>query len=340
MKVLIQMMILQENLIQKIMNNTEPKKRTSRYVRPPKDKRMKGRFQQDSDGLILMLAHEYRYMTRPMLETILNRKNTPMKNRLRFLWHWEYLDKVENPNNFQEKGSKPDIYILGKEGRRFYRNMTGNKPNNSPSKNMNKDTQLQHTLLINTVRAIITRACFENPNLELVEWIRSGKNCTDKVIKKDGKSTTINPDGFFKIQDSDGNQSAYFLEADRTSMSNKKFVEKLEKYYAYYNDIRKEKRKQKLQRKGKKKLSNAFNIPGFRVLTVIEHHLDWQKYRSKDRLLDFIEAGLKASDDKGFMGFLFTKKSQLDMERPESIFEKIWHISHPEELGKLHSILD
>jgi len=322
-------------LIKKTMNHQNNKRR-SRYKRDIEKPRA-GRFQVEGDTQIIRLVHEYKYLTRPLLELLTGRKGTSLKNRLRFLYDNGYLLKVQFSRAYTETGSTPDIYILDEKGRQIFQEATGEKPDPSPKRNQNKDPQLEHALLINTVRAVITNACLKSPEIDLVYWQRAGKDTKD-FVKINEKKRAIAPDAFFVLKKAGGRAYPFFLEADRSTMDQPTFIRKLEAYYAYGRSIRDELDSQRGN--AKREVSNRFNIHGFRVLTVIEDDRDWQKIRNKDRLAHLIDAGLKAIDGKGWRGFWYTSKASIRTKNTDSIFKPIWQIAHQSELGNYHSIID
>lgn len=307
----------------------------SRYKRDKSNPRP-GRFQTPGDAEIILLIHEYRYLTRPLIELLTGRQGTTLKRRLRFLFDNGYLWKVQFSRSYTDTGSTPDIYVLDKKGQEAYNQITGQVADQSPKRNLNKDPQLEHSLLINTIRAIITNVCNNRDDVDLIYWQRSGKLCKD-TFEFEGKSNTIAPDGFFVLKQDGGRSAPFFLEADRSTMDQPTFTKKLQAYFAYYKTIRSELDSQRGS--VKKEVSNSFNIHGFRVLTVIETDHDWQLTRHKNRLADLIESGFKATDNKGWRGFWFTNKNSFHIKHPESFLKSIWKIAHPEEVESIHSLL-
>lgn len=91
------------------------------------------------------------------------------------------------------------------------------------------------------------------------------------------------------------------IEADRGSMQTKRFTLKLKAYAAYWEA---------------KKHKEKFKIERFRVLTVTT---------SAARCQNLMKAA-GAQDDVRKLAkmFLFTTEEQLALERPQTIFEKIW----------------
>lgn len=323
-------------ILNKTPMNDQNNKRRSRYKREQEQPRP-GKFQTKGDAEIILLIHEYRYLTRNLLELLTGRKGTSLKNRLRFLYDNGYIWKVQFSRAYTETGSTPDIYVLDDNGSEVYQELTGKKPDPSPKRNQNKDPQLEHSLLVNTIRAIITNACNQTKDIELLYWQRPGNELKDSV-KVDGQIKNLVPDSFFVLKKSDGKIAPFFIEADRSTMDQPTFTEKLKTYYAYYQSIRSELDNQKGTTK--KEVSNKFKIHGFRVLTIIENELDWQKTRNKDRLSHLIESGYKATEGKGWRGFWYTTKDNFNMKEPSSILKSIWYLAHDTESGKTHSIIE
>jgi len=109
----------------------------------------------------------------------------------------------------------------------------------------------------------------------------------------------VAPDAFFGLQDPKG-RTQYFLEADRGTMTVKRFLSKLKAYAAYWQEKRHETR---------------FGIRYFRVLTVTT---------SAARRENLLRAAVSNYEvEKIGRMFLFTEDAALDLKRPESIFGSI-----------------
>lgn len=316
---------------------SETAKRRSRYKRAVNDP-VDGRFQVEGDTEIITLVHDYRYLTRPLLELLTARRGTSLKRRLRFLYDHHYLAKVHFSRAYRETGSMADIYVLDEPGREQYQRSTGEKADASPLRNQNKDPQLEHTLLINTVRAMITAACAARDDVALVEWHRESKQTRDTVLFDDGTARTVAPDAFFILRCGE-KVMPFFLEADRSTMDLNDMVRKYAIYNAYYETIRAD-----LDRRKKHpdhQLANRFGIPGFRVLTVVEQDSEWQQTRNRDRLSSLIDSGLRAvKNGAGWKALWFTMKARLDLAQPETILAPVWHVAYQGETEPLRSIIE
>jgi len=325
------------------MNNKPDIKRRSRYRRADIDNRVPGRYQDPGDTEIIKLVHEYKMLTRQLLEHLTGRKDKAIKRRLRFLFDHEYLNKLYFSKTYVEFGSAPDIYVLDRRGREEYQARTGEKADHSPLRNQNKDPQLEHTLLVNTIRTLITTACKDKKNIELLRWERESRETKDYVKLANGRKWPIAPDAFFTLK-VDNEIWPFFLEADRSSLDRSRMKKKYQAYYLYLKSIREEVKRQKRQKAGKINLSEKFkfNVPTFRVLTVIEHRDKNSDDGELKRLNTLIQTALTVGKEgQGWGGLLFTCKSRIDIKNPDSILEPIWQIGYldgdksPEELHAL-----
>jgi len=323
------------------MNNTT--KRRSRYKRDSNP--VKGRYQHPGDTEIIKLVHEYKYLTRPLLELLTGRKDRSIKRRLRFLFDHQYLAKVQFTRSYQETGSTPDVYVLDTKGRAAYGEHTGLAPDyhRTQLEKRNRDPQLEHTLLINTVRALVTAACERLDDVELCLWKREGKDTRDRVKLTDGKSWPIAPDAFFILRVNDRLQ-AFFLEADCSTMDMNRMKKKYQAYYNYYQIIRADIKRQKRQKQGKIKLSNRFNVPSFRALTVVADSAGGRDGEER-RLASLMQTVLKVNEQgRGWGGFWFAPASRMSLDIPESLLiEQVWQIGFQNgemTLRDTHSLLE
>lgn len=134
---------------------------------------------------------------------------------------------------------------------------------------------------------------------------------TDGVKKK---RLVIIPDGFFQIEESDG-KMYFFLEADRSTMTNERFLNKMRAYWLWW--------KQGGQRK--------LNIENFRVLTIT---------KTQQRMNNLIKVTSKAYDNpKGSYMFWFSDASQYSLKEHSSVTGKIWRTSDLND-RELHSLLE
>jgi hypothetical protein len=230
---------------------------------------------QARDLELLRTAYDYRLITTPQyLKLFSDESRDGIYRRLQRLFHHSYLDRYGNNPN------APMLYALGQRGADVlevvHRKEAGER-------------YVLHQLMIGDFRIALTLAA-RNSGI-IMAW---------RLIDE---SLPIRPDGFFVLQFPDRsegrNRAVFFLEADRSTMTCRRFVQKLETYWAWYC------------RGGH---TAALGIRSFRILTVT---------RSKDRVETLLAAvarqpALQAGVDR----FLFA--SQERASAPTSVFGPIW----------------
>src|SRR5439155_15241505 len=164
------------------------------------------------------------------------------------------------------------------------------------------DFSIQHTLLIAHIRTVLTAACARHADLKLISW-REGPATQDAIevaLPEGYRRIPVAPDAYIALEDAKGRMN-FFLEADRGTMTLKRFHLKLRAYAAYWRE---------------KKHHDKFGIRNFRVLTVAT---------SAVRCKNLVAAVEEDDDLRPFARmFLFTEEQKLCISRPPSMFEPIW----------------
>jgi len=165
-----------------------------------------------------------------------------------------------------------------------------------------QELSINHRLLITHIRAVIETACRRREDLQLLFW-REGRDIYDAIevdLEGSYRRVPVAPDAFFGIEDSKG-RMYFFLEADRGTMTLKRFTLKLKGYAAYWRE---------------KKHEDKFGIRYFRVLTVTTSAVRKRNLVSSAENAEELHA-------LGAM-FLFTEERRLSLDNPESILQRIW----------------
>lgn len=181
------------------------------------------------------------------------------------------------------------------------------------------DRYIQHTLMISNFRVCLTLALRNMPDVNLLFWTRENpQELKDYVYFREGVSQrklSIVPDGFFGIEDPKG-KMYFFLEADRSTMTNTRFLNKMRAYWLWW--------KQGGQRK-------RFGIENFRVLTIT---------RSKQRMGNLIKVTRQADDKQsGSYMFWFACEEDFSLTNPQSVLQNVWKVAVVSD-EKLHSLLE
>jgi hypothetical protein len=184
-----------------------------------------------------------------------------------------------------------------------------------------QDRYIAHQIMVTNFRIELSLATRERSDVRLLFFHREGLALRDRVtVAGNGRwrSLPINPDGFFGLQFPElpegRNRAFFFLEADRSTMTRKRFLQKLVGYWEWF-------------RQGGH--TRKHGIRAFRVLTVT---------KSEERMAGLLQAAAEVRElREGLRLFWFTSERRLAPERPASLFEPIWET--PNQPGTPQSIL-
>lgn len=261
----------------------------------------------DRDLDILALVYMHRLASSDHMQALLPGSDQGILRRLQRLYHAKYLDRIR-PQWREQPGSAKMIYAITNRGVRALLNaglinQASRTDWNSQNKDLH-DLSVRHQLLVSYVRSVLTLGCRRNPDVSLRFWYEGRKlQDTIEVALENGYTQVpVAPDAYLGIEDAQG-RLHLFLEADRGTMTVKRFALKLKAYAAYY-------------RAGRH--TEKHGISHFRVLTVTS---------SRQRQANLIEAAKAipefAPHRLGRM-LLFASSDALSLARPESIFENLW----------------
>ena len=244
---------------------------------------------------------------------------TSIEKRLAKLWRAYYLERIFLPIwPGRPKPSLKAIYALDKKGAEMLTDVQGINPTHLRHQIRNRQTgerYLKHYLMISNFRTILTLATEERRNLELL-FFRHDKSLEDRVRIED-ETYPVAPDAYIGLKDKEG-KFYFFLEADRSTMSDRRFLKKTRGYFLWWKE---------------KGHINKFEIKHFRVLTLT---------KSEERAETLRKVTLKVKGDENQEGstlFWFSDESRISLEDPKTIFRKIWRKAAKED-AKLHSILE
>jgi hypothetical protein len=178
-----------------------------------------------------------------------------LDRRLAKLFHHGYLDRLRTAPG------TPLVYGLGQRGAALLRDR---RPDLSLSeatdwREKNRDVSnlyVDHTLMGARLRTALHLATKATPATELENFEREHIGLKAEW-RHGGRRFFVNPDAFFVLRDRerpDGKQrTAFFVEADRSTMTLARLTDKFQAYARLYTD---------------REHQHAFGIPTFRVLTV------------------------------------------------------------------------
>ena len=253
------------------------------------------------DLRILELVGDYRFLDTRQIRALVGGSKHNVTERLSRLFHHAYLDRPSHQRELRSEGYRFIVYALAPKGARLLATELGK--NVRVSRHLAEDNRtvkrfyLAHTLMVSQFRACLTLACRERTDIELVEW-RVPERPLARVVLG-GRRVAVIPDAHFALRAEDGLIAHFFVEADRGTMSHRRFLSKLQAYW-------------RLRSRGEDS-----GIPrAFRVLTIAT---------SNRRMENLLTTAIHADPRKmGSAMYCFTVESSYSLEDPQGVFGCIW----------------
>jgi hypothetical protein len=263
----------------------------------------------EADLKILEFLADYRFLdTKQILALFPSQTERNIKRRLLFLYHSGYIDRPAQQFTY----SKPSdylVYTLAKKGAELISQKKGLSAEAKPSKEIGVSF-LRHSLMISGFRLILNLALTKNTQFKVIVWKDLG---SIDAVYSEGERLPIAPDAFFTIESKDY-LMYFFLEADRSTMTQERMLNKFKGYWIWRAEGR---QKQKL------------DIANFRVLTVCLSTERAENLRQVARKADASEIGSEM--------FWFACEKAFNLANPESILKPIWRTPKNE---TVHQILE
>lgn len=235
-----------------------------------------------------------------------------IQRKLKLLFHAGYIDRPASQISYGEPSTNL-IYAIGRKGAQLIFKDKRAESNWTRKNQLVKADKIQHELLISNFRVVLTLALKKSKTAKLSHWQTEGLR--DNVYVR-GESIPFSPDGYFTIKEKvkDGVEKLhFFLEADRGTMGDKKFLQKIKAYWQYWQE-------------GRHKKDFGFNAD-FRVLTITN------KQGRVDNLMNKTARAIDNEDSCQMFWFCYDKSFNLD--NPTTILEPIWLAPDDEEFHYL-----
>ena len=266
------------------------------------------------DISILRFTDDYRFLNTSQIQALVGGSPHNVSVRLLRLFQHGYLDRPAHQRELRAEGSRVLVHALGAKGARLLAQRSGDTSSLTrhlaEHNRSAKHIYLAHRLMISQFRACLTLACNQDAGITLVAWEIPER--TIARIRVSGYHVAVVPDAYFVLADNDGKKAHFYLEADRGTMTHKRFLPKLKAYWQA------------------RSIDSSSLFPGsFRVLTIT---------RSAQRATNLImTAKLADSKHKGSRMFYFACEDAYSLEHPETMFNYIWR--SPADT-KPHSLLE
>lgn len=303
-------------------------KRRSKYIRPTTKKDIPSIVLGPRDLEIIRTVYDFRFLRTDHVTKLIKGDRTSIEKRLKLLWLNRYLDRIFLPWwPCRPRPSTKAIYVLDRQGARFLAESSGidsEKLHRIFRQKRIGERYFYHSLMISNFMTILTLALRNRKDLDLLFWrqdneIQDRANIViarDKHGRKVTRSWPVVPDAFFGINIPKKGKSYFMLECDRSTMSHRRFLNKMRAYWNWW--------KQGIP-------SKKFGIKNFRVLTLTLTPERARNLRMITRWAD--------DRHKGSHMFWFATEKDLLLEDPKTVFKNIW-LTASDKDRVLHSLLE
>jgi hypothetical protein len=255
----------------------------------------------DTDIDILRYAYSYRFLQIDHLIALTERPHKRLHRRLLKLIEHKYLARIVLPN-------EKHIYVLGAAGVHALVEQ-GIAPKELIDFRLRhlelKPLFLKHTLMVVDVHVALELASRAS-KVKLVAW-KQGQELFDTVrVTENGEDQRlpVRPDGFFTLEDTSApagqKRVHFFLEADRSTTTHKRFEEKLRAYWHYFNAGTHQKK---------------YGIKSFRVATLT---------LTDARAFSLCEAAANTLPQQAKKFYLFSSVRRFSLQNAQSILKEIF----------------
>ena len=268
----------------------------------------------ERDLFILKLLDEYRFLNTPQIQALTGGSKHNVSNRLMRLFQHGYVDRPAHQRELRIDGYRHLVHALSQQGAALLSKRLGDESyishhlaeNNKTTKMMH----LAHTLMVSQFRACLTLACLARDDFTLVLWKIPERALMRVLIA--GQHVPVIPDAYFVLEDADGHAAHFYLEADRGTMTQKRFLRKLQAYWRF------------------RRIDSELRFPrSFRVITIAP-----SEARTKNLIVTAKDADSKRT---GSPMFYFAAEDTYTLQHPEAMLDYIWRSPAG---NKMHSLLE
>lgn len=226
------------------MKNQKPKatrRSFSKFIRHPEQYPMR---LQRRDMEVLYLIYDYRFIQSDQIVRLISGSRRKLLERLQKLFHHGYVERLADRRIRTRSGSDRMVYTITNRAAELITEELGvpvGKVNWASKNRSVTERHIKHTLMIAKFRTALTLAVAQADNLTLSFWRESrgvgqssDPELCDKVMIEAGErkkeAAPVVPDAFFALKLPKG-EYYFYLEADRSTMTNERFLKKLKAYW-------------------------------------------------------------------------------------------------------------
>ncbi|MDO8552879.1 MAG: replication-relaxation family protein [bacterium] len=254
---------------------------------------------QPRDIALLRDVWEFRFLNTEQLLSLHTGGVRNIKQRLSLLYQHGYLDRpaIQKTANLT---SSHIIYSLGRKGAETLAKNAEEREGILRRVRENEHTLplIAHSQMISQFRVCLMLALKKRPDVELTRWVQGYD--LKKVLSQRGGNPPLVPDAFFVLETAAAKYPC-FLEADRATENEPRFLSKLKMYWRHNRE---------------ESFKNTIGISNFRVLTITPN---------EGRARNLCRVAKDADDSrKGSPMYLFLSETRYNTATPEALLTAVW----------------
>jgi Replication-relaxation len=251
------------------------------------------------DQEFLRAVYEFRFLNTEQLLALYDGSRRNITERLSRLYHHGYLDRPEVQKT-KNLVSSHIVYSLDRKGVDV---LSGDaKEREGILRRVrevnNTSALISHALMISQFRICLTLALKKYPDVKLTRWVQG--NDLKVLLQQRGENAPLVADAYFVLEN-DEFEYPCFLEADRATETEARFVSKLQMYWRHNRE---------------RSFEPSLGVSHFRVLTITPN---------EKRAENLCRAAMEADDKREGSGlYLFLSEKKYSLTKPEAILSPIW----------------
>ena len=254
---------------------------------------------QPRDIALLGDVAEFRFLNTPQILALHSGGKRNLLRHLASLFEHGYLDRPKQQASARLASSHL-IYSLGRKGAAAIIGNAGEREGVYRRVKENEQTLplIAHSLMVSQFRVCLILALKKHSDIKLTRWIQG--NDLKSALRKHGEHPPLVADAFFVLE-TPTHKYPCFLEADRATMTQERFVSKLKMYWRHNRE---------------ESFKDSLGVSHFRVLTIAPH---------EKRAENLCRAAKDADDRReGSWMYLFLSETRYNVETPEALLKAVW----------------
>src|SRR3989344_6169665 len=186
---------------------------------------------QPRDIALLCDVAEFRFLNTPQILALHSGGKRNLLRLLASLFEHGYLDRPKQQTSAR-LGSSHLIYSLGRKGAAAIIGNAGEREGVYRRLKENEQTLplIAHSLMVSQFRVCLMLALKKHSDIKLTRWVQG--NDLKSALRKHGEHPPLVADAFFVLE-TPTHKYPCFLEADRATMTQERFVSKLKMYWRH-----------------------------------------------------------------------------------------------------------